>query len=319
MGVGSFFVDMKMSYVRQQYRAHGMKSEMVEVDDGATVIRCWVPWQQPESGVWSAGQSGKPVVLFLHDFVADGTLNWENQIGAFTKDFNVYVPDLVFFGGSSSTRSERTEAFQAECMVKMLHALEVYNEVTVVGAGYGGLVAFWMSHLYPKLVEKVVFIATGTHMSRTSQKPLLAEFDYDHVSELLLPTTVKGLRNLASVATSKRVYRLPKFVCKAVLQYFFDKQRHEKIDLLEKMVCGAQKALPLPQLMQEKSLIIWGENDQMTSLELALKLKLHLGNGTDLVVLNKCGHFPHLENPSTFNRILSNFLNSSSSCDPAHR
>jgi pimeloyl-ACP methyl ester carboxylesterase len=88
----------------------------------------------------------------------------------------------------------------------------------VVGAGYGGLVAFWMSHLYPKLVERVVFVAAGTHMSPTSQKPFLAELDYDNVSELLLPTTVKGLRNLASVATNKRIYRLPKFLCKDVLQ-----------------------------------------------------------------------------------------------------
>jgi hypothetical protein len=130
MGVGSLFVDMKLSYVKQQFRAHGLRSETVRVDDGATVIRCWVPWQQPERGVWSAGESDKPVVLFLHDFVADGTLNWENQIGTFTKDFNVYVPDLVFFGGSSSSsQNEKTEAFQAECMVKMLHALGVYNEV----------------------------------------------------------------------------------------------------------------------------------------------------------------------------------------------
>jgi pimeloyl-ACP methyl ester carboxylesterase len=79
-------------------------------------------------------------------------------------------------------------------------------------------VAFWMAHLYPKLVEKVVFVASGTHMTSSSQKPLLAEFDYDHVSELLVPTTVQGLKNLASVATHKRVYRLPKFVCKDVLE-----------------------------------------------------------------------------------------------------
>ena len=130
MGVGSIFVDMKMSYVKQQYRAHGLKSENVEIDGGATVIRCWVPWQQPERGVWSTGESDKPVLLFLHDFVADGTVNWEKQIAAFTKDFNIYVPDLVFFGGSSSSEKERTEAFQAECMVKMLHTLEVYNEVS---------------------------------------------------------------------------------------------------------------------------------------------------------------------------------------------
>lgn len=130
MGVGSVLVDMRMSYVKQQFRTHGLKSEVVEVDDRATRIRCWVPWQQPESGVWSAGESDKPAVLFLHDSVADGTLNWENQVAAFTKDFSVYVPDLVFFGGSSSSQEERTEAFQAECMVKLLHALEVFNEVS---------------------------------------------------------------------------------------------------------------------------------------------------------------------------------------------
>lgn len=124
-------VDVKMSYVKQQYKSHDLKSEVVEVDDGATVLRCWVPWQQPERGVWSAGGTDKPVVLFLHDFVADGTINWEHQIAAFTKDFNVYVPDLVFFGRSSSTKTDRSEAFQADCMVKMLHALDVYNEVRV--------------------------------------------------------------------------------------------------------------------------------------------------------------------------------------------
>lgn len=94
----------------------------------------------------------------------------------------------------------------------------MFLQVTVVGAGYGGVVAFWMAHLYPKLVERVVFVAAGTHMTPTSQKPLLAELGYDDVSELLFPTTVEGLRNLASVATEKPVYTLPKFVCKDVLQ-----------------------------------------------------------------------------------------------------
>jgi pimeloyl-ACP methyl ester carboxylesterase len=83
-------------------------------------------------------------------------------------------------------------------------------------------VAFWMAHLYPKLVEKVVFVASGIHATPTSQKPLLAEFDYDHIAELLVPTTVTGLRNFASVAMHKRVHRLPKFVCRDVLDVSSD-------------------------------------------------------------------------------------------------
>jgi hypothetical protein len=128
---GVRMVGLKMSYVKQQkFKANGLRSALVELDDDATVVRCWLPWQQPERGVWSAGVADKPAVLLLHDFVADGTVNWEKQIKALTTDFNVYVPDLVFFGRSETSKEERTEAFQAECMVKMLHALEVYNEVS---------------------------------------------------------------------------------------------------------------------------------------------------------------------------------------------
>ena len=128
-------VGMKVSYVRERFRALGLRSERVELDCGATVVRCWVPRGEVERGVWSAGVADKPALLFLHDFAADGSLTWEKQIGAFAEEFNCYVPDLVFFGASETTREERSEAFQAECMVKMLHALEVYNEVREQSSG----------------------------------------------------------------------------------------------------------------------------------------------------------------------------------------
>ena len=55
-------------------------------------------------------------------------------------------------------------------------------------------------------------------MTSSSQKSLLAEFAYDHVFELLVPTTLQGLKNLASIAIHKRVYRLLKFVWRDVLE-----------------------------------------------------------------------------------------------------
>lgn len=126
-------VGIKMSFVKHQFEASGMRSEMVEWEEesgGTTRIHCWVPRPpQAERGVWSVSAPEKPALLLLHEFVAGGTLNWENQIRFFRNHFHVYVPDLLFFGASTSSRQDRTEIFQAECMVKMLHALEVYNEV----------------------------------------------------------------------------------------------------------------------------------------------------------------------------------------------
>ena len=125
-------VGIKMSFVKHQFEASGLRSEMVEWEEegGATRVHCWVPRPpQAERGVWSVSAPEKPALLLLHEFVAGGTLNWEKQIRPFHKHFHVYVPDLLFFGASTSSRHDRTEIFQAECMVKMLHALEVYNEV----------------------------------------------------------------------------------------------------------------------------------------------------------------------------------------------
>ena len=61
--IGRRMVDVKLSYVKQQFRVNDLKSEVVEVDGGATKLRCWVPWQQPERGVWSSGIADKPVLL----------------------------------------------------------------------------------------------------------------------------------------------------------------------------------------------------------------------------------------------------------------
>lgn len=71
--------------------------------------------------MWSAGASEKPAVLFLHDFLIDGTFGWNMQIEFFTKESNAFIPNLVFFDGLSLTLTEKTEAFQADCMVKMIH------------------------------------------------------------------------------------------------------------------------------------------------------------------------------------------------------
>ena len=91
-------------------------------------------------------------------------------------------------------------------------------QVSMVGCGYGGLVVFWMAHLHPKLVEKVVFVDVESHIDSKSQRVFLGQFDYDHISEFLLPSTVKGLQNLASVATHKRIHnKLSEFISRNVL------------------------------------------------------------------------------------------------------
>lgn len=176
--------------------------------------------------------------MLLHGFAPNALLCWENQIAAFVRDFDVYVPDLLFFGNSTTTqqreeqgeekqRQRWSEAFQAECLMHMLQVLGVQQkqnnnnnsssqqqqqqELHVLGTSYGGMVAFRMAELYPTLVSKVVFTSSGICMLPTNNDELLARNNLSHVSQLLLPSTVQQMRIGVNTAIYKQ-NRIPDFL-----------------------------------------------------------------------------------------------------------
>jgi len=89
-------------------KAVGMTSQLVEIEPG-TSMHFWVPTKSihPNNKL-----SNKPPVLFVHGFVANGIMTWLFQILSLSSDFAVYVPDLLFFGDSITTRPERSTSIQ---------------------------------------------------------------------------------------------------------------------------------------------------------------------------------------------------------------
>jgi pimeloyl-ACP methyl ester carboxylesterase len=242
------------------------------MDSNNTTIHCWVPWRRTGTnnkseeegddeeeeddddeeacgGIGSVPENNKrkkktkkkkkPALMLLHGFAPNALLCWENQIAAFVRDFDVYVPDLLFFGNSTTTqqreeqgeekqRQRWSEAFQAECLMHMLQVLGVQQkqkkkknnsssqqqqqqELHVLGTSYGGMVAFRMAELYPTLVSKVVFSSSGICMSPTNNDELLARNNLSHVSQMLLPSTVQQMRVGVATAIYKQ-NRIPDFL-----------------------------------------------------------------------------------------------------------
>ena len=64
--------------------------------------------------------------------------------------------------------------------------------------------------------------------------------------------------------------------------------------------------LLLPRV-QTPTLIVWGREDQIIPLECGELYKQGLKN-SQLAVLDRCGHYPHLEKSEEFGRIASTFL-----------
>ncbi|KAJ0985868.1 hypothetical protein J5N97_004224 [Dioscorea zingiberensis] len=245
----------------------------------------------------------KPAVVLLHGCAAEGMLTWQFQVGALTKKYDVYVPDLVFFGASTSTSGERSPEFQARCLVAALGKLGVAR-CTVVGFSYGGMVAFKMAEMWPELVKNLVISGAVIAMTDSIRDTILERIGFASFADFLLPDSVKGLKALFSVGTHKKIW-FPECLLRDYLKVMFG-NRKESAELLDGLVISNKDA-QVP-LFPQRILLLWGENDKIFDIEPAKNMKEQLGEKATLQGIKKAGHLVHLERPCVYNRHLKEFL-----------
>ncbi|THU70974.1 hypothetical protein C4D60_Mb08t30620 [Musa balbisiana] len=152
-------------FVRRAYTAAGLRSHTVAVD-ADTTVHCWISTSlvpTPSSAGADPGRGSrrqpKPPLLLVHGFGPRATWQWRSQIAALAARFDLIVPDLLFFGGSTTRSPQRSEAFQAAALARLLDALGVAPprraRVSVMGTSYGGFVAYHMARaMGPDRVER---------------------------------------------------------------------------------------------------------------------------------------------------------------------
>lgn len=186
---------------------HGLTPQTVEIEPG-TILKIWAPSK-------SKAQR-KPNIVFLHGFAGDGIFAWLNQVRALASSYAIYVPDLLFFGGSTTNKPGRSTAFQAEVVAAGLKKLGV-TKCSVVGLSYGASIGFKMAKLFPELVEAVVASDTVIELTESIWRGGLDKYGYKSLPEFLLPTTVEQLNAFLNVANHKP-QPLPTFVAKDFLR-----------------------------------------------------------------------------------------------------
>nr|XP_027101533.1 uncharacterized protein LOC113722421 [Coffea arabica]XP_027101539.1 uncharacterized protein LOC113722421 [Coffea arabica]XP_027115665.1 uncharacterized protein LOC113733493 [Coffea arabica]XP_027115666.1 uncharacterized protein LOC113733493 [Coffea arabica] len=162
----------------------GITPHKVEIEPG-TIMNFWVP-TQVVSHQNQRPSTNKPPVVLIHGFFADGILTWLFQVLGLTRNYAVYVPDLLFFGDSITGRPERTADFQAKCLAKGLMKLGV-ERCSVVGFSYGGMIAFKLAKLYPDLVESMIVSGSVPELTESISMATLEKLGFSNWSDILLP------------------------------------------------------------------------------------------------------------------------------------
>ncbi|KAG2599374.1 hypothetical protein PVAP13_5KG451400 [Panicum virgatum] len=267
-------------------RRAGLRQHTVDVDGAGTVITFWVPKDKvpsdkptvrdattpdtklPPPPPAAAAKKDRPAVVLVHGFAAEGIVTWQFQVGVLAKHYDVYVPDLLYFGGSTSPSADRSPGFQAECLATALRKLGV-GPCAVVGFSYGGMVSFKMAEAHPDLVRWLVVSGSVVAMTDSISEEALERIGVKSSAELLLPESVRGLKALLSIATYRKLW-FPDRLHRDYLEVMFT-NRKERAELLEGLVVSNKDAT-VPVLPQ-KILLLWGENDNIFNIELAKTMK----------------------------------------------
>ncbi|CAH9074418.1 unnamed protein product [Cuscuta europaea] len=295
-------VSLYGGFVRRCLSAAGLTPQSLDIDDDTT-LHFWGP--NPTSS--SSSPSGKPALVLIHGFGPNGVWQWHPQISFFASDYNVFVPNLVFFGRSVTKSTERSEVFQAKCVGKLMEKLGV-KRFSVVGTSYGGFVAYHMARMWPERVEKVVIASSAINLRKQDNDGLYKRANVDRIEDVLLPATAEQLRKLLSICTFRPPPGfLPDFLLNDLIRKLYAENRIEKVELLYGLTIGTDNT-PEVYPLQQEVLLIWGEHDQLFLLEKATHLKEVLGKKSRLNIMKKTSHIPQLEDASQFNNIVNHFL-----------
>ncbi|KAM4099747.1 hypothetical protein ACB094_05G015300 [Castanea mollissima] len=290
--LGRVFISFLDTMLSLNFRLCSMSPCTVSLDD-QTTMHFWTPNHR---------QLNKPTLVLIHGYGGNSRWQFFTQVWPLSRSFNLYVPDLLFFGESYTNWTDRSELFQARCIREGLKRLSV-NKFSVVGISYGGYVTYRMAEIYQDEVEKVVIMSSGICYTDDQKEEQLKKIGRN-VFDLIVPEKAQDMRLFMNLCIYKSspFKLIPNFF----LMGFVQKNRKEKLELAEYML--SRKADPNLPILPKKTLLIWGEKDNIFPVFLAHQLQRHLGPKSRLAILKDSGHAVIIDLPNMVNELIKSFV-----------
>jgi pimeloyl-ACP methyl ester carboxylesterase len=259
----------------------------------------------------SAGSG--PVVVLVHG-ITSTSATWANLLPYLAEHFTVIAPDLLGHGESAKPRGDYSLGAYASGIRDLLMALG-HERATFVGHSLGGGVAMQLAYQFPEHCERLVLVGSGglgreiTPLLRAATLP---------GAELVLPLLVddrvlgigRGVGRLLG-RVGLRVHTDLGEVLRGHASLADGEARAAFLHTLRTIVdpmgqrVDASDRLYLAQAIP--FLLVWGGRDPIIPVEHAYTAH-RLVPGSRLEVFPDAGHFPHLDDPLRFVRLLIDFM-----------
>jgi len=250
---------------------------------------------------WDNEKENVPVLILIHGFGGDGKLTWMKQAFQFCKEYRVIIPDLLWFGKSTSNQQPSLRA-NIHALNNLMEHLSIH-QAHIAGISYGGFVVLGMTHYHNAQVKSLTIVNSPGHVMPMEDLDVFCEKNgVDDVSEIFVPRNGDELKRLFDLTFHKEPF-VPKLFMPQLYHQFFDGCHDEKTQLLDELPSNKDKIKAHPDT---PTLILWGEDDAIFNIQYAPKLQQELS--AELITVPGAGHGLPAEMPSQFNTNLLSFL-----------
>lgn len=258
--------------------------------------------------IYYSNEPGKPYLLLLHGMGMNGKTNWTNQVPALSKQFNLVVPDLIFFGESTSPSGDYSPDFQASQIHEAVSLLNLQRGLNVAGFSYGGLVAALYNKSYHAELGKLIIIDAPLKFYSIAMCDSIAKvYNVPGISHLIIPENKSEFKAMQS-AIMYRSLPVPKGIRKKLLYYVFNKGKQTKELQMNYLAAHEAYYQQLDyKLDRVQVLFIWGKKDGI--IPLSVGEALHKAYpASKLLVIKKAKHDAPFGQHKKVNRAIIDFI-----------
>jgi len=269
--------------------------------------QAWVDVNGIKTRYAHAGTAGKPVVVMLHGTAG----SWEGfaeNLGPLAQHFDCYAIDMVGCGYTDKPNTPYETAVYAEHAKGFMDAMGI-NQGHLIGCSLGSWVAARLALLWPDRVGSLTMLSAAGYFANASNMNRIKGARTKAVDD----PSWENIKPIFDHLIHDEVNRIPDII--AVRQKIYQKPEMS-------MAMGHILCLQDPDIRQRNliaddqwksitapALVIASLEDKDEYLETAKNVSKLMPNAR-YVEMENVGHWPHFEDPKTFNNHFINFLNS---------
>jgi pimeloyl-ACP methyl ester carboxylesterase len=230
---------------------------------------------------------GKPII-FLHGWLGSWRY-WIPTMQAASTSFRAYAIDLWGFGETAKEPQNYTLEQQTELLDTFMNEMGI-GKVALIGHGLGGVVALLYAAKQNFVVDRVMIVGLPVELNELSDR--FGSTAPSDLSNRLLD------QNPGTDAARSEALKADEMAIRISLEDL------KSINLLD-----------ISKQVEAASLLVQGLKDPVSG-EPNLNSNSELSGMIHHIVCNESGHFPMLDQPNKFNRLVNDFLDLKSGESP---